>query len=625
MSTTVAENEHPHIEAQKLEEVVIRFAGDSGDGMQLTGSQFSTTSALMGNDLSTLPDFPAEIRAPQGTLPGVSAFQVRIADYDIHTPGDAPDVLVAMNPAALKKELEDLKPNGVIIVNLDEFNARNLAKAGYATNPLEDHSLDKYRVFQAQIGTMNRRALEGSGLDNKSQERCKNFFALGMVYWLFSRPLDASIDFLKKTFVKKPELAEANIKSLKAGWNFCDITGLFQVRYEVDPATLEPGIYRSIHGNSALAIGLVAAARQSGLPLFLGAYPITPASDILHQLSGYKNFGVTTFQAEDEIAAMCATIGAAFGGALAVTTTSGPGIALKSEAMNLAIQVELPVVICDIQRGGPSTGLPTKTEQSDLLQVMFGRNGDSPLVVVAPSSPKDCFDMAIEACRIALKYMVPVVLLSDGYIANGSEPWKLPEIVDLPQLKPAFRTDPEGFQPYQREEATLARPWAVPGTPGLEHRIGGLEKEEVTGNVSYDPHNHERMVHLRAEKVARIADDIPALEVFGDETGELLVLGWGSTAGSITAAVNFARRDGLSVSRAHLRHLNPFPKNLGEVLRRFDRVLLPEMNMGQLALLIRARYLKDILTFSKVQGRPFTRTEIYNKIREILEPVAHVN
>ncbi len=625
MSTTVAENEHSHIEAQKLEEVVIRFAGDSGDGMQLTGSQFSTTSALMGNDLSTLPDFPAEIRAPQGTLPGVSAFQVRIADYDIHTPGDAPDVLVAMNPAALKKELEDLKPNGVIIVNLDEFNARNLAKAGYATNPLEDHSLDKYRVFQAQIGTMNRRALEGSGLDNKSQERCKNFFALGMVYWLFSRPLEASIDFLKKTFAKKPELAEANIKSLKAGWNFCDITGLFQVRYEVDPATLEPGVYRSIHGNSALAIGLVAAARQSGLPLFLGAYPITPASDILHQLSGYKNFGVTTFQAEDEIAAMCATIGAAFGGALAVTTTSGPGIALKSEAMNLAIQVELPVVICDIQRGGPSTGLPTKTEQSDLLQVMFGRNGDSPLVVVAPSSPKDCFDMAIEACRIALKYMVPVVLLSDGYIANGSEPWKLPEVADLPDLKPHFRTEPEGFQPYLREAETLARPWAVPGTPGLEHRIGGLEKEAVTGNVSYDPHNHETMVHLRAEKVARIADDIPELEVFGDQTGDLLVLGWGSTAGSITAAVNFARRDGLSVSRVHLRHLNPFPKNLGEVLRRFDRVLLPEMNMGQLALLIRARYLKDVITFSKVQGRPFTRTEIYNKIREILEPVAHVN
>ena len=465
MSTTVAENEYSQIEAQKLEEVVIRFAGDSGDGMQLTGSQFSTTSALMGNDLSTLPDFPAEIRAPQGTLPGVSAFQVRIADYDIHTPGDAPDVLVAMNPAALKKELEDLKPNGVIIVNLDEFNARNLAKAGYATNPLEDHSLDKYRVFQAQIGTMNRRALEGSGLDNKSQERCKNFFALGMVYWLFSRPLEASIDFLKKTFAKKPELAEANIKSLKAGWNFCDITGLFQVRYEVDPATLEPGVYRSIHGNSALAIGLVAAARQSGLPLFLGAYPITPASDILHQLSGYKNFGVTTFQAEDEIAAMCATIGAAFGGALAVTTTSGPGIALKSEAMNLAIQVELPVVICDIQRGGPSTGLPTKTEQSDLLQVMFGRNGESPLVVVAPSSPKDCFDMAIEACRIALKYMVPVVLLSDGYIANGSEPWKLPEVADLPDLEPTSAPSPRGSIPTCARRRPSPGPGRSPAPP----------------------------------------------------------------------------------------------------------------------------------------------------------------
>jgi len=625
MSTTVAENEKTAVEPTKLDEVVIRFAGDSGDGMQLTGNQFSTTSALMGNDLSTLPDFPAEIRAPQGTLPGVSAFQVRIADYDIHTPGDAPDVLVAMNPAALKKELEDLKPNGVIIVNLDEFNQRNLTKAGYAANPLEDHSLDKYRVFRAQIGTMNRRALEGSGLDNKSQERCKNFFALGMVYWLFSRPLEPTIEYLKKTFAKKPELADANIKVLKAGWNFCDITGLFQVRYEVDPAPLPAGTYRNIHGNSALAIGLVAAAQQSGRPLFLGAYPITPASDVLHQLSTYKSFGVTTFQAEDEIAAMCATIGAAFGGALAVTTTSGPGIALKSEAMNLAIQVELPVIICDVQRGGPSTGLPTKTEQSDLLQVMFGRNGDSPLAVIAAASPKDCFDVAIEACRIALKFMVPVVLLSDGYIANGSEPWKLPEVVDLPDLTPHFRTDPEGFQPYSRDPATLARPWAIPGTPGLEHRIGGLEKEDVTGNVSYDPMNHEKMVHLRAEKVARIADDIPDLEVVGDATGELLVLGWGSTAGAITGAVNVAQREGLPVSRAHLRYLNPFPKNLGEVLRRFDRVLLPEMNLGQLALLIRGRYLKDVITFSKVQGRPFTRTEIYNKIREILEPVSHVN
>ncbi|HTQ80705.1 MAG TPA: 2-oxoacid:acceptor oxidoreductase family protein, partial [Thermoanaerobaculia bacterium] len=422
MSTTVAEKENPPVEAQALDEVVIRFAGDSGDGMQLTGNQFSTTSALVGNDLSTLPDFPAEIRAPQGTLPGVSAFQVRIADHDIHTPGDAPDVLVAMNPAALKKELVDLKANGVIIVNLDEFNPRNLTKAGYASNPLEDGSLDKYRVYQAQIATMTRRALDDSGLDHKSQERCKNFFALGMVYWLFSRPLEPTVEYLKRTFVRKPELADANIKVLRAGWNYCDITGLFQVRYEVHPAPLEPGVYRNIHGNSALAIGLVAASRQSGLPLFLGAYPITPASDVLHQLASYKTFGVTTFQAEDEIAAICAAIGASFGGALAVTATSGPGIALKSEAMNLAVQTELPLLICDIQRGGPSTGLPTKTEQSDLLQVMFGRNGDSPLVVLAAASPKDCFNVALEATRIALKYMVPVVLLSDGYIANGSEP-----------------------------------------------------------------------------------------------------------------------------------------------------------------------------------------------------------
>jgi len=623
MSTTVAEKERSGepVAPQKLEDVVIRFAGDSGDGIQLTGTQFSNTSALFGNDLSTLPDFPAEIRAPQGTLPGVSAFQVRIADYDIHTPGDAPDVLVAMNPAALKKELEDLKANGVIIVNTDEFNARNLARAGDAKSPLEDGSLAKFRVFQVALGTMTRRALEGSGLDNKSQERCKNFFALGMVYWLFSRPLEPTVDYLKKNFAKKPELADANIKVMKAGWNFCDITGLFQVRYEVPPAAMEAGIYRNIHGNSALSLGLVAASRRSGLPLFLGAYPITPASDVLHQLSGYKSFGVTTFQAEDEIAAMCAAIGAAFGGALAATTTSGPGIALKSEAMNLALTVELPVVICDIQRGGPSTGLPTKTEQSDLLQVMFGRNGESPLPVIAAASPKDCFDAAIEACRIALKHMVPVVLLSDGYIANGSEPWKLPRIEDLPDLRREFRTDPEGFTPYVRDPETLARAWAIPGTPGLEHRIGGIEKEDVTGNVSYDPHNHEHMVHLRADKVARIADDVPELAVHGDpQGGDLLVLGWGSTLGSITGAVNLARKDGLAVSRAHLRYLNPFPRNLGEVLARFERVLVPEMNLGQLAMLLRARYLKDVITLSKVQGRPFARHEVYDEIHRILEP-----
>jgi 2-oxoglutarate ferredoxin oxidoreductase subunit alpha len=620
MSTTVAENERREVASEKLDEVVIRFAGDSGDGMQLTGSQFTNTSALIGNDLSTLPDFPAEIRAPAGTLPGVSAFQVRIADYDIHTPGDAPDVLVAMNPAALKKELRDLKPNGVIIVNTDEFNPRNFARAGYAVNPLEDHSLDGYRVFQAALTTMTRRALEGSGLDNKSMERCKNMFALGMCYWLFSRPLESTIAFLNQQFAKKPNIAEANIKVLKAGWNFCDITELFHTRYEIPAAALEPGLYRNITGNVSLSLGLIAASRRSGLPLFLGAYPITPASDVLHELSKYKNYGVTTFQAEDEIAAICAAIGAAFGGALGVTTTSGPGIALKSEAMNLAVMTELPVLICDIQRGGPSTGLPTKTEQSDLLQVMFGRNGDSPMPVIAASSPKDCFDVALEAVRIATQYMVPVVLLSDGYIANGSEPWKLPTVEELPDLRVEFRTDPVGFLPYERNPETLARPWAIPGTPGLEHRIGGLEKEDVTGNVSYDPENHERMVRLRAEKVERIARDIPALEVHGEPSGDLLVIGWGSTAGAIHGAVNSAQKLGLSVSRAHLRYLNPFPANLGEVLSRFERVLLPEMNLGQLAMLLRARYLKDVQSLTKVQGQPFTRQEILDKILEILEP-----
>ncbi|HSG39727.1 MAG TPA: 2-oxoacid:acceptor oxidoreductase subunit alpha, partial [Thermoanaerobaculia bacterium] len=566
-------------------------------------------------------DFPAEIRAPAGTLAGVSAFQVRIADYDIHSPGDSPDVLVAMNPAALKKELKDLKPNGIIIVNTDEFNDRNFARANIASNPLEDGSLASYRVFQAALTTMTRRTLEGSGLDTKSMDRCKNMFALGMCYWLFSRPMDNSIQWLNRQFAKKPHLAEANIAVLKAGWNFCDITELFHDRYEVPAAQMEPGTYRNITGNTALAMGLIAASQQSGLPLFLGAYPITPASDVLHELSKYKNFGVTTFQAEDEIAAVCAAIGASFGGRLGVTASSGPGIALKSEAMNLAIMTELPLIVCDIQRGGPSTGLPTKTEQSDLLQIMFGRNGESPLAVLSASSPKDCFEVALEAVRIATRYMVPVVLLSDGYIANGSEPWKLPNVADLPDLRVRFHTDPEGFRPYLRDPETLARPWAIPGTAGLEHRIGGLEKENVSGNVSYDPNNHEQMVHLRAEKVARIANDIPDLEVHGDPAGgDLLVIGWGSTAGAIHGAVNVARRLGLSVSRAHLRYLNPFPKNLGEVLSRFDKVLAPEMNLGQLSLLLRARYLKDVIPLNKVQGRPFTRQEILDKIQLILEP-----
>ena len=617
----IAEKPRHTAPPEKIDEVVIRFAGDSGDGMQLTGTQFTNTSALVGNDLSTLPDFPAEIRAPAGTLPGVSAFQVRIADYDIHTPGDSPDVLVAMNPAALKKEIKDLKPNGIVIVNTDEFNARNFAKANITSNPLEDGSLANYRLFQAALTTMTRRTLEGSGLDTKSMDRCKNMFALGMCYWLFSRSLDNTVEWLKKQFARKPALAEANIAVLRAGWNFCDITELFHDRYEVPAAKMEPGLYRNITGNTALAMGLVAASRRSGLPLFLGAYPITPASDVLHELSRYKNFGVTTFQAEDEIAAVCAAIGASFGGALGVTCSSGPGIALKAEAMNLAIMTELPLVVCDIQRGGPSTGLPTKTEQADLLQVMFGRNGESPLPILSASSPKDCFEVALEAVRLATRYMVPVVLLSDGYIANGSEPWKLPRVEELPDLRIEFRTDPEGFQPYERDPETLSRPWAIPGTPGLEHRIGGLEKENVTGNVSYDPVNHENMVHLRAEKVARIARELPDLEVFGDpEGGDLLVLGWGSTAGAIHGAVASARRLGLSVSRAHLRYLNPFPKNLGEVLARFGRVLAPEMNLGQLALLLRARYLKDVITLSKVQGKPFSRQEILDKIQSILEP-----
>jgi 2-oxoglutarate/2-oxoacid ferredoxin oxidoreductase subunit alpha len=606
------------IAPERLSEVVIRFAGDSGDGMQLTGTQFTNTSALLGNDLSTLPDFPAEIRAPAGTLPGVSAFQVRIADYDIHTPGDAPDVLVAMNPAALKANLGDLRPNGVIIVNSDEFNERNLKKAGYDASPLEDGSLAGFRVFQAELTTMTRRALEDTDLDVRTKDRCKNLFALGMVYWLFSRPMDNTVQWLQSKFKRRPEIADANVKVLKAGWNFCDITQLFQVRYEVEPAALEPGTYRNIHGNSALALGLVAASRRSGLPLFLGAYPITPASDVLHELASFKQYGVTTFQAEDEIAAVCAAIGASFGGSLGVTCSSGPGIALKAEAMNLALMVELPLIVCDIQRGGPSTGLPTKTEQADLLQVMFGRNSDSPLPVLAASSPADCFDTALEAVRIALRYMVPVVLLSDGYIANGSEPWKLPQVEDLPDLRVDFRTDAEGFLPYLRDQRTLARPWAIPGTPGLEHRIGGLEKQDGTGNVSYDPHNHEHMVRTRAEKVQRVAQDIPPLEVHGcPEGGKLLVLGWGSTLGAITGAVLQARKAGLDVSRAHLRYLNPLPPDLPDVLRRFDRVLLPEMNLGQLAMLLRASTLLPIESYTKVQGKPFTRQEILEKIKAL--------
>ena len=604
--------------AEKLQEVVVRFAGDSGDGMQLTGTQFTNTSALLGNDLSTLPDFPAEIRAPAGTLPGVSAFQVRIADYDIHTPGDVPDVLVAMNPAALKTNLPDLPANGILILNSNEFTKRNLMKARYDVSPLEDGTVEGYRVFQVELTKLTRAVLEDLDLTNRDRDRCKNFFALGMVYWMFSRPLENTTEWLHNKFKSKPIIAEANVKAMQAGWNYCDITGAFQVRYEVEPAELAPGTYRNINGNSALALGLVAASRRSGLPLFLGSYPITPASTVLHQLARYKHYGVTTFQAEDEIAAVCSAVGAAFGGALAVTTTSGPGIALKSEGMNLALMTELPLVVCNVQRAGPSTGMPTKTEQADLLQVMFGRNGESPMPVIAPASPSDCFGAALEACRMALEYMVPVVYLSDGYLANGSEPWRLPQAEDLPDLRVDFHSSAEDFEPYRRHPRTLARNWAVPGTPGLEHRLGGLEKQDVTGNVSYDPENHEQMTRLRAEKVERIAETIPDVEVFGEPSGELLVLGWGSSLGAITGAVNVARDRGLRVSRAHLRHLQPLPKNLGDVLARFERVLLPEMNSGQLALLLRARFLKDIVSLCKIQGKPFNRIEILDKITEML-------
>ena len=610
---------------EKLKDVVIRFAGDSGDGMQLTGNQFSRTSAIVGNDLATLPEFPAEIRAPAGTLAGVSAFQVRIADFDIHTPGDAPDVLVAMNAAALKKSLPDLKSNGILIVNTDEFNDRNLKRAGYETSPLEDGTLDGYRVHEIQLTTQTRRTLEESGLDLKTQDRCKNFFALGLIYWLFNRPLDTSIGWLEKKFKARPEIAEANIKAMKAGWNLADITEVFKIQYEIEPAKLAPGIYRNVMGNSALGLGLVAASRRSGLPLFLGSYPITPASDILHQLSAYKHFGVTTFQAEDEIAAVCASIGASFGGALSVTTTSGPGLALKSEAINLALMVELPLVIVDVQRAGPSTGMPTSTEQSDLLQAMFGRNGESPMPVIAAASPGDSFDTAIEACRIAIQYMVPVVLLSDGYIANGSEPWLLPRIEDLPDLRTDFYDDAEDFLPYVRDKATLARPWAVPGTAGLEHRIGGLEKENETGNVSYSATNHQLMTDLRAAKVDRVADSIPDLQIVGDPDAKVLILGWGSSLGAITGAVNQLLAEGTPVARTHLRHLNPFPRNLGDVLSRFDHVLVPEMNMGQLAMLLRARYLIDVVSLCKVQGKPFFRGEIVAKVNELTGRASDVN
>jgi 2-oxoglutarate ferredoxin oxidoreductase subunit alpha len=618
MTSTETPPRQPH-KVETLDQVVVKFAGDSGDGMQLTGGQLTMTSAIFGNDLATFPDFPAEIRAPAGTLPGVSAFQVRFSSFDIHTPGDIADVLVAMNPAALKTNLPDLKKTGILIVDTASFGKFDLQKAKYEKNPLETGELDGYRLVKVDISKLTREALKTSGLDAKSIDRCKNMFALGMTYFLFNRNMEPTMKSIQQTFGKKDQrLVDANIAVLKAGWNYCDTVDLFQTTYEIPPAHLPAGTYRNIMGNSALAIGLTAASQLSGLKLFLGSYPITPASDILHQLAGYKHYGVITMQAEDEIAAICAALGAAYAGQIGVTTTSGPGICLKSEAINLAMMVELPLVIVDIQRGGPSTGLPTKTEQADLLQAMYGRNSESPVPIVAASTPADCFEVAIEAVRIALKYMTPVFLLSDGYIANGSEPWRLPDLAALPKIEVKFRTDPQGFKPYLRDPKTLARPWVKPGTPGLTHRIGGIEKQDVTGNVSYDPENHEHMCRTRAAKVAGIASDIPPVVVHGPEQGELLVLGWGSTGGAITGAVQRLQEQGRSVARAHLRHLNPFPRNLGVVLKNYKKVLIPELNLGQLSKMIRAEYLVDAISYTKVQGRPFATTELVQKIEEVL-------
>jgi 2-oxoglutarate ferredoxin oxidoreductase subunit alpha len=613
-------------EVKRLDRVVIRFAGDSGDGMQLTGDRFTSETASFGNDLSTLPNFPAEIRAPAGTLPGVSSFQLHFADHDIMTPGDAPDVLVAMNPAALRANQADLPAGATVIVNTDEFSTRAIAKAGYAANPLEDGSLDQYQIQAVPLTSTTVRALAEFDISKKDAERAKNMFALGLLSWMYNRPTDQTVRFLQEKFARKPEIAAANVAAFRAGYNYGDTTEAFAISYEVKPAPMPPGRYRNISGNPALAYGLVAASQRSGLPLFLGAYPITPASDILHELAKHKRFGVRTFQAEDEIAGIGAALGAAFGGALGVTTSSGPGIALKSETIGLAVSLELPLVICDIQRGGPSTGLPTKTEQSDLLQALFGRNGEAPVPVVAAKSPSDCFYTAIEAVRIALTYRTPVFLLSDGYLANGSEPWQVPDVADLPDLRVEFASGPNGpdgeFLPYLRDPKTLARPWAVPGTPGLEHRIGGIEKADRTGSISYDPDNHDFMVRTRQAKVDGIARSLPPLEV-DDPTGDakVLIVGWGSTYGPIGAACRRVRRAGLTVAQAHLRHLNPLPADLGDILHRYERVIVPEMNLGQLAMLLRARYLVDVIGYNQVRGMPFRAAELAEVFKGVITGV----
>lgn len=621
-STAVPVDPSAGHEMDERKSVVILFSGDSGDGMQLTGDQFTNTSAVLGNDVSTFPDFPAEIRAPAGTIPGLSGFQVNFSSDELYTAGDSPQVLVAMNPAALKANLSELDPGGTIIVNTDAFTRNNLRKAGYEANPLDDpSSFSGYELLQVPLTTLTRNALEDiDSLSTQARDKCKNAFALGLVYWMFSRPLETTLRFYETKFAKMPDVVEANTRALKAGYNYGNTVEAFSGRITVPSrAVVEPGVYRRITGNEAVVYGLVTAAKKANLPLFYGSYPITPASPILEGLAALKNFDVRTFQAEDEIAAMGSVIGAAFGGALSATASSGPGIALKSEAINLAVVMELPMVIVNVQRGGPSTGLPTKTEQADLLEVLFGRNGESPIPVVAPATPGECFAYTVEACRIAVRHMTPVFLLTDGYIANSSEPWKIPEVDQIEAIAAVHRQDPEGYQPYMRQEDTLARPWVVPGTPGMEHRIGGLGKQDVTGNVSYDPEDHEHIVKTRAEKVARIADFVPELHIDGPEEGDLLVLGWGGTYGAIREAVARSQAKGLKVARGHLRFLNPFPKNLGEVLGRYKKVLVPELNMGQLAFLLQAHFLVPVEKLNKVQGRPFQIREIMAKIDELVD------
>ncbi|MGE0755979.1 MAG: 2-oxoacid:acceptor oxidoreductase subunit alpha [Pirellulaceae bacterium] len=601
-----------------IEGATVRLAGDSGDGMQLAGGQLSGTSAQLGNDIATFPDFPAEIRAPRGTLAGVSGFQVHFSSTEIFTPGDQLHALVAMNPAALKTNLGDLQPGGTLIVDDDSFEEKDLKLAGYESNPLDQHNMDSYRLFRVPMTKLTREAVTGLGLGQKEADRCRNFFATGLVYWLYGRDMSVTQRFIAKQFASKPEVAEANRRALQAGWNYGETTDAFAASYRVDAAKLAPGTYRNIMGNQALAWGLIAASKLSGKELFLGSYPITPASDILHELSKFKNFGVRTFQAEDEIAAVCSAIGAAFGGAMGLTTSSGPGIALKGEAMGLAMMLELPLLIVNVQRGGPSTGLPTKTEQADLLQALYGRNGESPIPIIAARSPADCFDVAQEAWRVAVRFMTPVIILSDGYIANGSEPWLVPDASKLPTLTiehPGPKTGDEPFLPYKRNER-LARPWALPGTDGLMHRIGGLEKQDVTGNVSYDAKNHEHMVKTRAQKVANIALDIPEQEVMGPKSGDVLVVSWGGTYGACLTAVQRCQREGLSVAHCHLRYLNPFPRNLGDILNQYQRILVPELNLGQLCMLLRARFLKDAQSYCRVQGRPFVVEELVQRIRE---------